>query len=210
MSPTIRIDDETRRAIHELGGTFDSADDVVRRLLRESGHGTLLDDREEPGGQENDHDEDAQEAGDAESNNLGAREAKRRFVDRLEDDPRIQNVEPIDGERSAWRIDASERTVNVWATYSKFAGDASSTAAFYGTSWRTIERLSADRPLVLAFLGPDENTFWTVPSAELKAGSFAIPDAKDGKHWKLNAAHGDNETLLSDYRGLSALFDVDS
>lgn len=43
MSPTIRIDDETKAAINQLGGTFDSADDVVRRLIEESGNGELLD-----------------------------------------------------------------------------------------------------------------------------------------------------------------------
>ncbi|MCL9813729.1 hypothetical protein [Natranaeroarchaeum aerophilus] len=42
MSPTIRIDDETKAAIDQLGGTFDSADDVLRRLIDESGNGELL------------------------------------------------------------------------------------------------------------------------------------------------------------------------
>jgi hypothetical protein len=42
MSPTIRIDEDTKRAINELGSTFDSADDVLKRLIREAGHNDLL------------------------------------------------------------------------------------------------------------------------------------------------------------------------
>ena len=42
MSPTLRIGEDTKRAINELGNTFDSADDVLKRLLHEAGHGDLL------------------------------------------------------------------------------------------------------------------------------------------------------------------------
>jgi len=42
MSPTIRIDEDTKRAINELGNTFDSADDVLKRLIRKAGHNDLL------------------------------------------------------------------------------------------------------------------------------------------------------------------------
>jgi len=46
MSPTVRIGNDTKRAVNELGGTFDSPDDVFKRLIREAGYGDLLE--EEP------------------------------------------------------------------------------------------------------------------------------------------------------------------
>jgi hypothetical protein len=40
--PTIRISEETASAINELGGTFDSVDEVLQRVIREAGHAELL------------------------------------------------------------------------------------------------------------------------------------------------------------------------
>lgn len=42
MSPTVRIGDDTKMVVNELGGTFDSPDDVFKRLIREAGYGELL------------------------------------------------------------------------------------------------------------------------------------------------------------------------
>lgn len=38
MSETIRISDEVATVLHNLGGTFDTADDVLRRVLEEAGY----------------------------------------------------------------------------------------------------------------------------------------------------------------------------
>ena len=46
MSPTIRIGEDTKRAVNKLGSTFDSADDVLKRLIREAGHDDLLQDED--------------------------------------------------------------------------------------------------------------------------------------------------------------------
>lgn len=40
--PTIRISEETAKAINELGGTFDKPDDVLQRLIQEAGYEDLL------------------------------------------------------------------------------------------------------------------------------------------------------------------------
>lgn len=44
MSEEIEISDDIAVAINELGGTFDTVDDVLRRLVHEAGHGNLLED----------------------------------------------------------------------------------------------------------------------------------------------------------------------
>lgn len=43
---TIRISEETAHAINELGGTFDKPDEVLQRIIREAGHGHLLDEKD--------------------------------------------------------------------------------------------------------------------------------------------------------------------
>lgn len=40
--PTIRITNETKRALNELGGTFDKPDDVIQRVISQAGHEELL------------------------------------------------------------------------------------------------------------------------------------------------------------------------
>lgn len=40
--PTIRVSEATYDAIHELGGTFDSADDIIRQLFEDAGQAQLL------------------------------------------------------------------------------------------------------------------------------------------------------------------------
>ncbi|OUJ19343.1 hypothetical protein AMET1_0012 [Methanonatronarchaeum thermophilum] len=40
--PTIRISERTKKAIGELGSTFETPDDVIKRLIEESGHSNLL------------------------------------------------------------------------------------------------------------------------------------------------------------------------
>jgi len=51
--PTIRISEDSKYALNELGGTFDKPDDVIQRLIRESGYEELLDRDEEPKDQQN-------------------------------------------------------------------------------------------------------------------------------------------------------------
>lgn len=46
--PTIRITDETKHALNKLGGTFDKPDNVIQRVIREAGHGELLEEDEDP------------------------------------------------------------------------------------------------------------------------------------------------------------------
>lgn len=36
--PTVRISDETKMALNELGGTFDTPDEVIQRVIREAGY----------------------------------------------------------------------------------------------------------------------------------------------------------------------------
>lgn len=40
--PTVRITDDTKYALNELGGTFDKPNDVIQRIIHESGHGDLI------------------------------------------------------------------------------------------------------------------------------------------------------------------------
>lgn len=47
MTREVEIDSETAEAINELGNTFDSVDDVLKRLIREAGHAELLESGEE-------------------------------------------------------------------------------------------------------------------------------------------------------------------
>lgn len=45
---TVRIQDDTAHAINELGGTFDSPNDVIQQLIVDAGHEELLEDAREP------------------------------------------------------------------------------------------------------------------------------------------------------------------
>lgn len=59
--PTIRLAEDTYDAIHQLGGTFDSADDIVRQLLEDAGHADLLENPDEEGLDGNDFEESIRE-----------------------------------------------------------------------------------------------------------------------------------------------------
>jgi hypothetical protein len=47
MATTIRIDEDTKEALNQLGGTFDNPNDVIQRLIRDAGHNELLSPDEE-------------------------------------------------------------------------------------------------------------------------------------------------------------------
>ena len=199
--PTIRISEETKSALNDLGNTFDSVDDVLQRLIHEAGHEELL--------IENEPEDTAERSS---NRSLDASGAKRKFRHLLKSHHRIQSVSKaqVSGNRDGLKLKTDEGTKHVWLKYSKFAGqENSSHAPFYGGTWAMTQKLSKDHPLFIAFLGQTEESYWIVPLDDFTSKFNITPDSKDGDQWKVNFEQGDNPNILDEYSTLDKLFQKD-
>lgn len=213
--PTIRISEETKSAINELGNTFDSADDVLKKLIREAGYGELLgtDDVPERLIREAGHDEllgTDDEKEEMTKKGRSASEAKNWFTTQLESHPEITEVSSskVKGNRDALDVVVDGETVRVWPKYSKFVDqDTPNHPPFYGSTWKMTEKLREGHQLYIAFLGPTENSCWVVPFEDFDSRFDFTKDANDGTEWKFNFEQGNSRKLLEEYSCIESLFE---
>jgi hypothetical protein len=182
-SPTIRIGDDTAAAINELGGTFDSVDDVLKRLVEEAGHEKLL--------------EQSQQAPDEEEQpGVSAKERKNQFVEKVQSLPQVRNVRKVD--RSVWEADIGIVIKNLWIHYNAEFG-------FFSGSQSVGNKYSEEKPLLHVFLGPKENEFAVVPNEEFKSEKFHTFRDDENNAWRFNISHESNADVLSEYTSLSPI-----
>lgn len=204
--PTIRISENTKSVINELGNTFDSADDVLQRLISEAGYDDLLI-REAGNDQLIKRDE---EKGDMSQKGRSASEAKNWFTTRLESHPEIKDVlsSQVKGNRDALDVVLDGETIRIWPKYSKYAGqDAPNHPPFYGSTWKMTNKLREGCELYIAFLGSTEDSCWVVPFADFDSRFDFTEEAKDGKEWRFNFEQGTSRKLLEEYSCVDSLFE---
>lgn len=137
-----------------------------------------------------------------------ARSQKRKLIQKLETDPRVQSVvkPSTTRSRSAWNVKTEDTTKTIWVTYSKFAGDSTATnSPFFGTTWAAINGLRTDHSLYLVFLGKGDD-LWTIPFADF-VSRFYISEREDGDVWKFNFDRRNNREVLPEYQGIEPLFE---
>jgi len=136
-----------------------------------------------------------------------AKSQKRKLIQKLEIDPRVQSVVKSSATRcrSAWNVETEDATKTIWVTYSKFGGDSETTnSPFFGTTWAAINDLRTNHSLYLVFLGKGES-LWIIPFADF-VSRFDLAERKDGDAWRFNFDHGNNREILPEYRGIEPLF----
>jgi Arc/MetJ-type ribon-helix-helix transcriptional regulator len=189
MARSIELGPDTAAAINELGGTFDSPNDVIRRLIREAGHQELLDQANQR--EENDEMKQATE--------LGANERKEQFLNHLLDHAKVEDVEKV--RRSVWQVETEGRTVYVWIHFHR-------DFEFFGGSWNVNSKYSKRGYLVHVFLGPEEQDYYVVPDGDLHSGRFTVYNTEDDAQWKMSTERGtppNKELLERDYSSLDPI-----
>lgn len=182
MSKRIRLSEETAQAVNELGGTFDSPDDVIQRLIKKSGHGELL---------VKDSKEVTEPVASSTQTSSSASERKEQLLSNLREQERIEEVEKL--RRSAWKVRTETGAIIIWIHYHV-------DFKFWGGSWNVNKQLSKQGNLVHVFLGPAEDQLYAVPDEDLHSGQFTIYDTKDESQWKMSTDRGSppNGELLED------------
>lgn len=187
MRKTLEISEETFDTLNELGGTFDTLDEVLQKLIRDAGYGELLD--KGAGGEGN----------DGSSNKMSAHDRKERFTESLKEDEQILNVEKI--KRSAWEVATRKGKKIVWVHYHR-------DFEFFGGSWEVNHHLEDRGELIHLFLGPQSEDYYVVPDSDLHSGKFTVYDTKDGGDWKFSTTRGEPknvEALESEYSDLDPI-----
>ncbi|EMA49535.1 hypothetical protein [Halococcus thailandensis] len=187
MRKTLEISDETFDTLNELGGTFDTLDEVLQKLIRDAGHEELLD---------KDNDE---EGDNGNSNTMSAHDRKERFIKSLKEDEQVLNVEKI--KRSAWKVKTRKGKKIVWIHYH-------CDFEFFGGSWEVNHNLEDRGDLIHLFLGPQSEDYYVVPDSDLHSGKFVVYDTKDGGNWKFSTKRGEPknlEALESEYSSLGLI-----
>ena len=69
------------------------------------------------------------------------------------------------------------------------------------------EKLAAEHPLYIVFLGQTEDSYWIVPLADFTSKLDISPDSKNGTQWRINFDQGDNRTTLAEYETLDSLLE---
>lgn len=181
MARSVRISEETAEVINELGGTFDSPDDVIQQLIREAGHGERL---------------QSKQTSNEDNEKMSSRERKSQFIKKIDDHGNVQKVEKHG--RSSWKVTTDSREKIVWVHYH-------TDFEFWGGGWEMTGKLLNIAPLVHAFVGPKEDQYYVVPDDDLHDGRFTVYDTEDESDWKFNINRGDNEKLLSNYTSLDPI-----
>lgn len=205
--PTIRISEETKQALNEIGGTFDSPDDVIQRVIEKAGDGSLLEDNQDRSFAQDSKQESVKSDGEVTTGNI--HEDLKQI---LNDHPNIDDVSraQVKGNRKALELDTVDGKKHLWPKYSKFTLDGDGDLPFYGGSWNMTEKLREKRPLYLAFQGGEEDLLWVLPFEEMESRLVITRDAQDGTQWKLNLDRGDNVEKIEEFRGIDSLFDYKS
>lgn len=204
--PTIRISEDTKSVINELGNTFDSADDVLQRLISEAGYDDLLI-KEVRNNQSLKSDG---EKDDMSQEGRSASEAKNWFSNQLESHPEIKDISSskVKGNRDALDVVLDEETIRIWPKYSKFAGqDTPDHPPFYGSTWEMTNKLREGHQLYIAFLGSTEDSCWVVPFTDFDSRFEFTKEANDGTEWKFNFEQGSSRKLLEEYSCVDSLFE---
>lgn len=189
MSRSVQISDETAKAINELGGTFDSPDDVIQQLVKKAGHEELLEQGTEEG------------STTAQSKTANsAKERKEQFLSQLESRDEVEGIEKL--RRSSWKVETDAGTKIIWIHYHV-------DFQFWGGSWNVNDELSDPGELIHVFLGPGVDQLYIVPDDELHSGQFTIYNTEDESQWKISTDRGtppNGEILEDSYTDLAPIF----
>jgi hypothetical protein len=191
MSKGIRISDDTTRVINKLGGTFDKPDDVIQRLIKESGHGELLEQDSDISTESN--------TGSTQTVN-SASERKDQLLNQLRKQDNVEEIEKL--RRSAWRVRTKADSRIIWIHYHV-------DFEFWGGSWNVNDQLSNQGNLIHVFLGPGEDQYYAVPDHGLHSGQFTVYDTEDDSQWKISTERGSppNGEILEDaYTDLTLIY----
>jgi hypothetical protein len=149
MTPTIRINEGTKEAINQLGGTFDSPDDVIQRLIEEAEYGHLLSE-------------------DSETSEYDHRERKRAFRQRVKDELNVTELGKVTGMRTAWKYETSTGIKHLWL-------HADKNNDYWGWPKEPPEEV-VDKPVIHVFLGPDSDNCYVVPHEDVM-GRFDLTES---------------------------------
>jgi len=190
MSRSVRLSDETATVINELGGTFDSPDDVIQQLIKEAGYEKLL---------EQGTDEESTKAQSKTANS--ANERKEQFLSQLEARDEVSGIEKL--RRSSWKVETDAGTKSIWIHYHV-------DFQFWGGSWNVNDQLSDSGELIHVFLGPGVEQLYIVPDDELHSGQFTIYNTEDDSQWKISTDRGtppNGEILEDSYANLDPILE---
>lgn len=151
MTTTIRIDENTKEALNQLGGTFDNPNDVIQRLIEEAGHGELL-------------------SSNKEVNEYTANKRKKAFRQRIARELDIVERGKVKGMRSVWKYDTETGIKHLWL-------HADKNNDYWG--WpKNLPDPVTEELIIHVFLGPHQSDCYVVPHEDVMQ-KFELEDAKE-------------------------------
>ena len=175
MAPTIRISEETKQAINQLGGTFDSPDDVIQRLIEEADYGDILSKDQENDRKEYNH-----------------KKRKQAFRQRIKNELSITELGKVSGMRSAWKYKTPSGIKHIWL-------HADKNNDYWGWPKELPEEV-ATNPIVHVFLGPDRDHYYVVPHDDVMEKFDCTESQKQIQIHRTN-----QPDLFNQYRNLDAI-----